>query len=65
MMEDNARSSTAATGTRWLPAETDVCTGLDVPLSGSWGPAEIAFWTGTPHYQPWKDVAAFFKGTTP
>lgn len=27
-----------------------------------WGEEDSAFWTGTIHYQPWKDVAAFFRG---
>jgi hypothetical protein len=26
-------------------------------------PEWVAFWTGTPRYQPWKDVAAFFRET--
>jgi len=38
----------------------DICTGMDVPI-GPWGAEEVAFWTGTAHYQPWKDVAAFFR----
>lgn len=37
-----------------------VCTGMDIPI-GPWGAEEIAFWTGTERYQPWKDVAAFFR----
>jgi hypothetical protein len=28
-----------------------------------WTAEDIAFWTGTPTYQPWKDVAAFFRDT--
>jgi D-ribose pyranose/furanose isomerase RbsD len=35
--------------------------GMDVPVPGSWSAEDVAFWTGTPHYQPWKDVAAFFR----
>ena len=30
-----------------------------------WTEEDIAFWTGTSTYQPWKDVAAFFKGSIP
>jgi hypothetical protein len=33
---------------------------MDVP-TGPWGEAEIVFWSGTKRYQPWKDVAAFFR----
>jgi hypothetical protein len=45
---------------RWQGDES-FCTGFDVPLAGSWGPAEVAFWTGSPTYQPWKDVADLFN----
>jgi hypothetical protein len=24
-------------------------------------PEWVAFWTGTPRYRPWKDVASFFR----
>lgn len=41
-----------------------VCTGMDVPI-GPWGAEEVAFWTGTERYQPWKDVAAFFRVKDP
>ena len=30
-----------------------------------WTAEDVAFWTGTATYQPWKDVAAYFKGTEP
>jgi len=43
-----------------MPIEDDVCTGMDVPL-GLWTEYDIWFWTGTPSYQPWKDVATFFR----
>jgi len=43
-----------------MPDTDEVCTGMDVP-TGPWGAEEVAFWTGTPRYQPWKDVAAFFR----
>ena len=33
---------------------------MDVPTE-PWSAEDIAFWTGTPRYQPWKDVAAFFR----
>ncbi len=29
-----------------------------------WGPEEVDFWTGTTRYQPWCDVADFFRLTT-
>jgi hypothetical protein len=47
-----------------------VCTGMDVPCghrqptsypNAYWGPEDVAFWTGTDRYQPWKDVAVFFR----
>lgn len=41
--------------------EDEVCIGMDVPLAGSWGPEDVRFWTGTVRYQPWKDVAGFFR----
>ena len=38
-----------------------VCFGLDVPDKTDTEALEYAaFWTGTLHYQPWRDVAAFF-----
>jgi len=43
-------------------AQEGVCTGMDLPI-GPWGEIEVAFWIGTARYQPWKDVAAFFKGS--
>lgn len=42
------------------PIDDDVCTGMDVPIA-PWTQEDITFWTGTKTYQPWKDVAAFFK----
>jgi hypothetical protein len=44
----------------WGTVADEVCTGMDVPI-GPWGAEEVAYWTGTPRYQPWKDVAAFFR----
>ena len=38
---------------------------MDVPLAGTWSAEDAAFWTGTRTYQPWKDVAVFFRGTKP
>jgi hypothetical protein len=46
---------------RPYPGDDTFCTGFDVPDREAWGPAEVAFWTSTPSYQPWKDVAAFFR----
>lgn len=40
--------------------EDDVCTGMDVPVS-RWAQSDLAFWSGSERYQPWKDVAAFFN----
>ena len=40
--------------------EDDLCTGLDIPCD-PWTAEDVAFWTGTATYQPWRDVAAFFK----
>lgn len=37
-------------------------TGMDVPTE-PWTAADTAFWSGTARYQPWKDVAALFRGT--
>jgi hypothetical protein len=37
---------------------------MDVPTS-PWTAADAAHWTGTERYQPWKDVAAFFKNSSP
>lgn len=42
------------------PLDGDCFVGMDVP-TGMWGAEEVAFWTGTARYQPWKDVAAFFR----
>ena len=38
----------------------EVCTGMDVPRK-RWDKEDVKFWTGTKYYQPWKDVAAFFR----
>jgi hypothetical protein len=46
---------------RPYPGDDTFCTGFDVPDREAWGPAEVAFWTSTPIYQPWKDVAAYFR----
>jgi len=35
-------------------------TGMDVPID-PWTKADAAYWTATARYQPWKDVAAFFR----
>lgn len=43
------------------PLDGDCFVGMDVPLLDAWGPEDVAFWTGTCRYQPWKDVAAFFR----
>lgn len=43
------------------PLDGDCFIGMDVPLAGTWGPEDEAFWTGTERYQPWKDVASFFR----
>jgi hypothetical protein len=32
---------------------------MDVPID-PWTAEDVAFWTATPTYQPWKDVAALF-----
>lgn len=50
----------------WEPAfrEDEVCCGFDIPIK-PWGPEDIAFWTGSARYCPWKDVAVFFQGTEP
>jgi len=37
-----------------------ICTGFDVPTDPLTAD-DIAFWTGSPHYQPWKDVTDFFR----
>lgn len=42
----------------------EVCCGMDVP-SDPWTAEDVAFWSGSPTYQPWKDVAAYFRGTEP
>lgn len=39
--------------------EDCICTGFDVPIDPLTA-EDIAFWTGSPRYQPWKDVAQFF-----
>jgi hypothetical protein len=41
-------------------AAPSICTGFDVPVD-PWTTEDIAFWTGSPRYQPWKDVAQFFR----
>lgn len=43
------------------PLDGDCFVGMDAPLPGTWGSEDIAFWTGTACYQPWKDVASFFR----
>lgn len=43
------------------PLDGDCFVGMDVPRSGAWGSEDAAFWTGTERYQPWKDVASFFR----
>ena len=48
------------TGAYAYPLDGDCFVGMDVPLPGAWRPEDVAFWTGTERYQPWKDVAAFF-----
>ena len=40
--------------------DDEVCTGMDVPID-RWTDEDVAFWTGSPTYQPWKDVADFFR----
>lgn len=45
---------------RSYPLDEDFVTGFDVP-DEPWSAETVAFWTGTVHYQPWKDVAAFFR----
>jgi hypothetical protein len=48
--------------------EDEVCTGMDIPERDKWTAEEVKFWTQLPPpslYCPWKDVAAFFKGTEP
>jgi hypothetical protein len=46
---------------RPYPSDDTFCSGFDVPDREAWGPVEVAFWTSTPTYQPWKDVAAYFN----
>ena len=54
------RETTEAGG----PATIDgVCTSMDAPID-PWTAEDVRFWTGTATYQPWKDVAAFFRGTS-
>ena len=49
----------------WTPRPvTEVIDGFDIPMT-RWTEEDIAFWTGTSTYQPWKDVSAFFKGSVP
>ena len=43
------------------PLDGDCFVGMDVSLPGTWGPQDVTFWTGTSRYQPWKDVASFFR----
>lgn len=54
-------SDPKTTGRLPCPLDGDCFVGMDVPLAGTWGPEDLAFWTGTSSYQPWKDVAAFFR----
>lgn len=56
-----SKSETAAPGRRSWPLDDDCVTGMDVPTNRR-SEEDIAFWTGTPSYQPWRDVAAFFRG---
>ena len=67
-VRDGAVSAALQTGaggrSAWWEAEGGVCFGLDIPV-GPWTAEDVAFWTGTPRYQPWKDVAAFFRGNHP
>lgn len=44
---------------RSWPLDEECCTGMDVPID-PWTAEDVAFWTATPTYQPWKDVAALF-----
>jgi hypothetical protein len=46
---------------RSYPLDEDCVTGMDVPTE-PWTAEDVAFWTGTARYQPWKDIAAFFRG---
>lgn len=46
--------------TRAWPLDEEVSIGMDVPTE-PWTAEDVKFWTGTKRYQPWKDVAAFFK----
>jgi len=58
----NERSD-QTTARRSYPLDEECCTGMDVPTQ-RWTAEDTAFWTGTPHYQPWKDVAAFFRSVS-
>lgn len=49
------------TGHLPYPLDGDCFVGMDVPSADTWGSEDVAFWTGTARYQPWKDVTAFFK----
>jgi hypothetical protein len=35
-------------------------TGMDVPTA-PWTAEDVAYWTGTARYEPWRDVAALFR----
>lgn len=45
---------------RSWPLDEECCTGMDIPTE-PWTAEDVAFWSGSARYQPWKDVAAFFK----
>lgn len=47
---------------RSWPLDEEICTGMDAPCD-PWTAEDVAFWTGSRTYQPWKDVAAFFRET--
>lgn len=49
---------------REISDEEYIVCGMDVPC-GPWTAEDAAFWTGTARYQPWRDVAAFFRDSTP
>lgn len=46
------------------PPDDGVSTGMDIPI-GRWTAGDVAFWTSTSRYTPWRDVAAFFRDTQP
>jgi hypothetical protein len=52
---------TQTTGRRSWPLDEEFCIGMDVPCD-PWTAEDVRFWNGTKSYQPWKDVAAFFRG---